>query len=301
MIDFYAGMCLGYIKILILIKSIKLLPLQMDDKIPPNSDNKYRLSSLERVFEVLECFSDDKRNLSLAELTKLTGLNHTSLKRIVFTLTRRNYLRQDEATKKYQLGMKLFELGGLVYKSISLRAATDSLLSKLSDETGLTVLLGTIIDGFLTYLDKREGNNPVRISSSIGIRRLPHFGMLGQILMAFSPPSEINRLLEIHPLQPYTSQTITDPAMFRKRLETIRTNGYVIEFEEAWIGIMGIAAPIWKAGKKLAGAIGIAAPISKIHNEQGFFLNRLLQAAAEISVALGGISNTEDYFQRHDH
>ncbi|MFH0994739.1 MAG: IclR family transcriptional regulator [Pseudomonadota bacterium] len=270
--------------------------LQMNRKIPSESGDKYRLSSLERVFDVLECFSDDNRNLSLAELTKLTGLNHTSLKRIVFTLTRRNYLRQDETTRKYQLGMKLLEFGGLVYKSISLRSATDALLSSLSEETGLTVLLGNILDGFLTYLDNKEGKNPVRITSSIGIRRPPHFGMLGQTLLAFSPPSEVKRLLEIHPLQPYTSQTIINPELFRERLETIRANGYVIEFEEAWIGVMGIAAPIWKAGKKLAGAIGIATLISNIHNEQDFLLNRLLLTAAEISVSLGGISNPEDYF-----
>jgi IclR family KDG regulon transcriptional repressor len=273
-----------------------MLHLQMTHKIPTKSDDKYRLSSLERVFDVLECFSGGKSNLSLAELTKLTGFNHTSLKRIVFTLTRRNYLRQDETTRKYQLGMKLFEFGGLVYKSISLRSATDSLLTQLSDETGLTVLLGTILDGFLTYLDNKEGKNPVRISSSIGIRRPSHFGMLGQTLMAFSPPSEIKRLLEIHPLQPYTSQSIVDPEMFQKRLESIRANGYVIEFEEAWIGVMGIAAPIWKAGKILAGAIGIASPISKVHNDQDFLLNSLLQTAAKISVSLGGINNPEDYF-----
>lgn len=262
---------------------------------PSKTGEKYRLSSLERVFDVLDCFTDNRRNLSLAELTKLTGLNHTSLKRIVFTLTRRNYLRQDETTKKYQLGMKLFELGGLVYKSISLRSATDAHLSKLSEETGLTVLLGDLFNGFLTYLDYKEGKNPVRISSNIGIRRPPHFGMLGQTLLAFSPPSEVKRLLEIHPLQSYTSQTIIDPELFQQRLESIRANGYVIEFEEAWIGVMGIAAPIWKPGKKLAGAIGIATIISKVQDDQEFLLNRLLQTAAQISVALGGISSPEDY------
>lgn len=218
------------------------------------SGDIYRLSSLERVFGVLECFSDDNRNLSLAELTKLTGFSHTSLKRIVFTLTRRNYLRQDETTRKYLLGMKLFELGGLAYKSISLRVATDSLLSKLSDETGLTVLLGNLYGGFLTYLDNIEGKKPVRISARLGCRRPPHFGMLGQTLMAFSPPPVIKQLLEIHPLQPYTPRSIVDPELFQKRLETIRANGYVMEFEEAWAGVIGIAAPIWKVGKKLAGA-----------------------------------------------
>lgn len=264
----------------------------MNKKSPSGSDTKYHLSSLERVLDVLGCFTDDRRELSLTDLTKLTGQNHTSVKRIVFTLTQRNYLRQDEATKKYQLGMKLFDLGGLAYKSVSLRTATDAPLSRLRNETGLTILLANIVDDYLTYTDKWEGQTPIRISSRIGSRRPPHFGMLGQALMAFSPPSEIKRLLEIHPLEAFTSQTITDPELFEKRLETIRTNGYVVESEEAWIGIMGAAAPIWKAGKILAGAIGVAAPISNIYNRQEFIVKRLLEAASEISISLGGIVAT---------
>jgi IclR family transcriptional regulator, KDG regulon repressor len=259
------------------------------------SADKYHLSSLDRVLDVLGCFTDDKRELSLAELTKLTGQNHTSLKRIVFTLTLRNYLRQDETTKKYQLGMKLFELGGLAYKSISLRNVTDVPLSRLRDETGLTILLANIVDDFLTYLDKWEGQTPVRISSRIGSRRPSNFGMLGQTLMAFSPPSEINRLMGIHTLESYTPQSITDTELFQKRLENIRANGYVVELEEAWLGIMGVAAPIWKAGKKLAGAIGVAAPISNVHNNQDFIVKRLLQTAADISVSLGGITKGKNH------
>ncbi|MFH0726330.1 MAG: IclR family transcriptional regulator [Pseudomonadota bacterium] len=261
----------------------------MNNKNSSEADSKYQLSSLERVLDVLGCFTDDRRELSLTDLTKLTGQNHTSLKRIVFTLTKRNYLRQDEVTKKYQLGMKLFDLGGLAYKSISLRTATDAPLSRLRNETGLTILLANIVDDYLTYTDKWEGQTPIRISSRIGSRRPPHFGMLGQALMAFSSSSEIKRLLALHPLEAYTSQTITDPELFQKRLETIRANGYVVESEEAWIGIMGAAAPIWKAGKILAGAIGVAAPISNIYNRQEFIVKRLLEAASEISASLGGI------------
>ena len=48
---------------------------------------KYRLGSLERVLDVIECFTYERQKLSLAEITRLTGQNHTSLKRILFTLT----------------------------------------------------------------------------------------------------------------------------------------------------------------------------------------------------------------------
>ena len=75
-----------------------------------NSD-KYLLSSLERVLDVIECFTHERQELSLAEVTRLTGQNHTSLKRILFTLTNRNYLSQVKETKKYRLGIKFFEIG----------------------------------------------------------------------------------------------------------------------------------------------------------------------------------------------
>jgi DNA-binding IclR family transcriptional regulator len=244
------------------------------------------------VLDVIECFTYERQKLSLAEITRLTGQNHTSLKRILFTLTSRNYLSQDKETKKYHLGIKFFEIGGLVYASMSLRKAAASHLAKLRDDTGFTVLLGVMMEEHLVYADKWEGRNVLRVSPRVGSRRPAHFGILGQVLMAFKPLDEIDRLLAKYPLEPYTEKTITDKKQFHNRLSEIREKGYVFEQEEIHPGTMGFGAPIWKADNKLAGAAGIAIPHVLVHDEQEEqnLVHKLCQAAMAVSTELGHIS-----------
>ena len=89
----------------------------------PTDQNKtiYRVQALERALDILECFSFQKRELSLTDLVNQTGLNKTTVKRLISNLTTRGYLQQEPQSKKYQLGMRLFEMGGIVYSSFSLR------------------------------------------------------------------------------------------------------------------------------------------------------------------------------------
>lgn len=223
----------------------------------------YKVQALERALNILDCFSFQNRELSLSEVVKITGLNKTTAKRLISNLESRGYLQQDPQTKAYQLGMRLFELGGIVFSSISLRRAAAFPMTRLQNQTGATVLLGVQIDDQLVYIDKREGNGMLRISSDVGWRRPLHYGMLGMVLMASLDSKEVREILKKHPLESHTPFSITDQDAFSLRLEQIRDQGYVMEKEEAVEGAMGIAAPIRDYSRQVTAALGIALPLGQ--------------------------------------
>ena len=138
-------------------------------KLADQNKTLYRVQALERALDILECFSFQNRELSLTDLVKCTGLNKTTVKRLISNLTARGYLQRDPQSKKYQLGMQLFEMGGIVFSSFSLRQAAAYPMTQLQSETGATVLLGVSMEGQLVYVDKREGDGMIRISSDIGL------------------------------------------------------------------------------------------------------------------------------------
>lgn len=251
--------------------------------------DKYRLESLERVLDVLECFTPKNQELTLTDLKKLSHQNHTSLKRIVSTLCYRNYLSQIEGTKKYRLGLKLFEIGSVAYSSLSFRKVAIQHLSKLRDDTGLTVLLGTLVDEHLVYVDKWEAASPIKVSPQIGSRRPPNFGILGQVLLAYSPQNITSKLLEKYRLEKYTEHTIVELEVFKARLENIRRDNYVFEREEIHPGIMGWAAPIFKSEGRLVAAAGIVTPVIMVdENKEGpGLIKKLKKAVINISTELG--------------
>jgi IclR family KDG regulon transcriptional repressor len=238
-------------------------------KQPDVKNSIYRVQALERALDILDCFNFQSRELSLSNVVNRTGLNKTTAKRLIANLTTRAYLQQDSQTRKYQLGMRLFELGGVVFSSFSLRRSAAAPMTGLQNETDATVLLGVRMEDHLVYVDKREGEGMIRISSDVGWRRPLHYGMLGMVLMAGVESREADRILEKYPLEAHTPFSITDLDAFSMRLEEIRVQGYVIEKEEAVEGLIGIAAPIKDHSRQVVAAIGIALPVGQRNLKEG--------------------------------
>jgi len=190
-------------------------------------EREYKVQAVERALDILECFSLQDRELNLSEVATKTGLNKTTAKRLISNLTERGYLKKLDS-KHYQLGLRLFELGGIVHSSLNLREATSAPMSQIQKETGATVLLGTVMED-----------------------------QLAMILMAYLEPGEVRRILQKDKLQAYTPLSTTDEDAFSLKLEHIRNQGYVIEKGEAIEGIVGIAAPIRDSSRQVIATLGI--------------------------------------------
>lgn len=258
-------------------------------KLSPGETRTYRVQSLERALDVLDCFTFQDRELTLSDLSQKAGINKATAKRLVSNLTARNYLQQDPATKRYRLGMRLLELGGIIFSSFSLRKASSYPMSRLQNQTGATVLLGVKMDDQLVGVDKREGQGLIRISSDIGWRRPLHYGMLGMVLMSFLDPKEVKIILKDTPLQSYTSNALTDEDAFSLRLEKIRKQGYVVEREEAIEGFIGIAAPIRDYSRQVIAALGVAltAKSPTAREDLDRVITLVVKACDEISEEMG--------------
>ena len=254
-----------------------------------SKESIYKVQALVRALDILDCFSFQKRELSLSDVVYLTGLNKTTAKRLISNLTARGYLQQDPQSKTYQLGMRLFELGGIVFTSLSLRKAAAYPMTNLQSETGATVLLGVKMEDQLVYIDKREGAGIIRISSDIGWRRPLHYGMLGMVLMGSLDSKDVKRILKKYPLEAHTPFSITNKDAFSLRLEKIRDQGFILEKEEAVEGVIGIAAPIRDYSRQVVAALGIALPVGQrsLKNDTDRIIKLVKKTCDDISSNLG--------------
>jgi IclR family KDG regulon transcriptional repressor len=258
---------------------------------PSNYGKKafYEVVALQRALDILNCFNFINRRMTLSEIVKKTRLHKTTCKRLIANLTERNFLQQDPVSKCYELGIRLFELGGVVFSSFSLRKAAAYPMSQLQKSTGATILLGVKMEHQLVHLDKREGDQMLRVFSEVGWRMPLHFGMLGILLMAYLDPKEVKTILKKYPLERYTSFSITEEDAFVRRLEKVRRDGYVIEREEAIDGAMGVAAPIRDYTQQVIAALGVSmiARRNTLKKDLGQIVDLVKETCGEISTALG--------------
>jgi len=119
--------------------------------------------SLERALQILRAFSFDVRELTLGELSGTLNLSKATVYRLASTLTAYDFLRYDETSRKYSLGLRLFELGSIVFASFSLRKTASSHLDQLHSHLGKTVFLGIFQEDEVVYIDKRELSQPDQV------------------------------------------------------------------------------------------------------------------------------------------
>lgn len=247
--------------------------------------------SLERALSILCIFDRDSQAFTLSQLSQRLGLSKATLLRLCSTLIKYDFLRYNLQSKQYSLGLKLFELGGIVFSSFSIRRVAFPHLSGLQSKLGRTVFLGILLNDELVYIDKREDpRNPIQFSSQIGTRRPPYFGMLGQILMAYLPDGEVNRILKKTPLRASTKKSLTNVREFKKRLQRIREQGFYIDKEEALEGVTGIAAPIRDYSGEVIAGVGVGFIASSVDsNGTKKIIEELCETGNRISQEMGYI------------
>lgn len=253
------------------------------------SDKGFYNRSLERALQIMCAFTSERNAYTLTQLTEAVRLPKATTIRLCSTLIKYGFMKFDHASMQYSLGIKLFELGSIVYASLSLRKTASPFLQQLQIRSGKTCFLGILENDELVYLDKRESpGNPIRFASQIGRIRPPYFGMLGQVLMAALPEDEVDRILQKNPLTAHTKKTTTDPYEFREKLARIRKQGYIVEDGEAIEGISGIAAPIYNFTGSAVAAVGVSFITFSVDTKgKEALLAEVLKAADAISQEMG--------------
>jgi IclR family transcriptional regulator, KDG regulon repressor len=249
----------------------------------------YFVQALDRALNILDCFSLEKKELGLSQIVVATGLHRTTATRILNHLAARNILQFDPETKRYQLGSKVLELGGIAISSISLRKVSRPHLSRLRDETGLTLLLAINLEDHYVFVDKHEGRGILKLAADIGWRRPLNFGLFGMIFLAYLSPEKQNTLLNSFSLKRYTPKSIVDLKTFRQYLKNILRDGYFVEKELFHEDICGVAAPIRDYSKNVVACIGTAANLKRMKDPAGTkeLGKKLMDTANAISADLG--------------
>jgi DNA-binding transcriptional ArsR family regulator len=107
-------------------------------------NHAYRIQVIDRAVKVLDCFTFNKPELSIGEVSATTDLYKSTAHRILMALQYNGLVEQNQETAKYRLGIKFFKLGQQAVARLNLRDLARSYLRALMEETGETVHLAIL-------------------------------------------------------------------------------------------------------------------------------------------------------------
>lgn len=240
-------------------------------------------SVLERVFALLDCFTDEQAELTLAELASRTGIPKPTVHRLTGMMVDKRLLTRTPAG--FGLGLHLFELGELVGERRILRDAALPPLQELFEQTHETIHLGVLDSGEVLYFVKIVGYRAFPLPTRTGGRWPVHACALGKVLLAFDRPDRSLRVLQSD-LKALTPFTITDPSRLSLELARARRDGVAYESEEAVLGNACVAAPIFDSAGHPVASVSVAGPPVRLRAKQRAPLVR--RAAGNITSRIGG-------------
>lgn len=235
---------------------------------------------------LLEALARAGEPCGVSELARQLQLTKSNVHRLLQTLSDRGYAHNVGASGRYEVTLKLWELGVTVLDKLDVKRVAVEPMERLVGITGETAHLSILDHAEVVYIDKVDSPQPVRAYSKIGGRAPAYCVATGKALLAFAGAGVFDQVAQ--ELRRHTPNTITDATELRAELRRVVETGYAVNRGEWREGVCGVAAPIRDARGEVIAAIGISGPIErlKVRAVKQFALP-VVEIAAAISTRLG--------------
>lgn len=259
----------------------------------PDIVEKSKNQSITRACFIFDLFTENKDTWSLSEIAAACRTPITTMQTILNALEASEYLRRDEETKRYKLGVKFIQKGLLVSSRLDLNACALGTMRQLSAATGWNSHLGVLEGGYVFYVNTIFAAQDQILNvwpgpSGAGKRNNAHVTALGKALLAYTDLRQIYGWNMASRLERYTEYTITDMAALERELYEIRRRGYATEIEEHVLGGMCVAAPIFNYEENAIAAVSVSMPrIQETIDRLDEYIGMVTAAAADISRRMG--------------
>lgn len=214
------------------------------------------ISVLARGVSVLYCFdSDDRRELTLADITRLCRLPKATVHRLLRELIVLGLVERTDFG--YRLGIKLFELGLRVPRQISIREVAFPCVQDLYEATQETVHLAIPDGNEALYLAKFSPRNAAPVPTSVGGRMPMYCTAVGKVLLAHAD-RQLQRSILQGPMPRLTPRTVVAAGLVGRQLEAVLETGLGYDREEYARGVLCVAAPVFDKSGTAVAAISVS-------------------------------------------
>jgi DNA-binding IclR family transcriptional regulator len=226
-----------------------------------------QVESVQRAITVLNDLGAAHGELGTNEIARRTGLNVSTVSRLLATLVDGGLVRHIPATGRYRLGIRILQLASVARESLDIPVLARPYLEELTQLTGETATLSMPGEHEVLTVDFAQSDSSVRSVAAIGRNSVAHATAVGKVFLAWGgrlPEGELAR---------YTGRTVTDRAELAVQLDKVRAQGWAQAAGEREAELNAVAAPVCDASGRLVAILGVQGPATR-------FTQRAMRTAA---------------------
>jgi DNA-binding IclR family transcriptional regulator len=239
-----------------------------------------QVGSVQRAIDVLDTLAEAGTELGTNEIARRTGVNVSSISRLLSTLTGAGLVQHVPSTGRYRLGIRILQLAGAARASLDIRGLARPFLEELSAITGETCTLSLPGTHDLLTIDFVASPQSVRSVAEVGRNSVAHATAAGKVLLGWGGQ------LPEGDLPVYTDRTITDRAALAQEIERVRQRGWAQAIGEREEDLNAVAVPVLDSAGALIAVLGVQGPAGRYSpRAMRAALDPLLERAAALASA----------------
>jgi len=251
------------------------------------------VKSARRVLELLEYLAESPAGATFPQLADGLGLPKSSLHALLATLIEQGWIYLHEPTRKYRIGLRLWQVAQSFSQLDSLAHLAVKHLEAVRDEVNETVQLAVLEGADNVYVAKVESDHPLRLVSHVGSRLPAYATGLGKVLLAHLDPEEFRRRMAKVKIERFTTRTVPTTEALEEGLADIRMRGFGEDEGEYTPGVYCVAVPIFDADGQILAAMSCSIPMARFggtDKERAVLLDSLSRHAKALTDELASSS-----------
>lgn len=244
------------------------------------------MTSLARGLAVIRAFSDQRRSLTIAQISHKTGIPRAAVRRCLHTLKQLGYADAD--SNNFSLKPKVLTLGYSYLSSTPLTVSALPFLNQISRTLNESCSLAVLDERQVLYVARSATSRIMSVALNTGSRLPAYCTSLGRAILAHLPEEVLDDYFDKVELKAYTDRTVVSERRLREILEAVRQDGYALVEEELEVGLRSIAVPVRGASGEVVAALNVGAQATRVSGRQmkTEFLPVLLRGSQEMAVLL---------------
>jgi DNA-binding IclR family transcriptional regulator len=228
-----------------------------------------QVAAVQRAIAILGELAGARGELGTNEIARRTGINVSTISRILATLVGGGLVEHVTATGRYRLGVGIMRLANAAGERLDVRSLARPHLEELASQVQETVTLSVPGGREAVTLDYVQSPLSVRSVAEVGRVSAAHATAVGKVFLAHGGTVPAGLLLA------YTERTIVDHEVLGVEVAGVRERGWGQGLGEREEDLNAVAVPVLDPAGQLVAILGIQGPAVR-------FSPRVMRSAVEL-------------------
>ncbi|MEZ6046252.1 MAG: IclR family transcriptional regulator [Planctomycetaceae bacterium] len=229
----------------------------------------------------------EKGPMGVMDLSRSLDLDKSAVSRLLTTLRSGGFVRIS-ADGRYDLGLRLFELGVYLQNRMPVRKLIIPFVERLAVETEETAIAVHYDQGQIAYLYQSISRQEIRLEEPVGLRCPPWEHVAGKLILSIFPDKVVQELWEAD--QKTGANKLTNWKSFLSELDRIRKQNLAIERgdEKSYVVVPLPTSPELIGNKRVGAALMVGGPSYRLTQKKLLEIAELAkEIATEAAIEVG--------------